>query len=163
MPDVDIPRACLKDPVGIGRWPRDKGRDACRTPMQWTSEPGGGFSSDPGVESWLPYGDYEAVNVADQRDERDSHLSFTRHLIAARKAMDDLARGGYEELDSPKGTWVYRRGENTVVALNFSDDILTVTDVEGIVRLTTAPGRIDEFAPGRIDLQPLQGVAIVAE
>lgn len=163
MPDVDIPRARLKDPVGIGRWPRDKGRDACRTPMQWTSEPGGGFSSDPGVESWLPYGDYEAVNVADQRDERDSHLSFTRHLIAARKAMDDLARGGYEELDSPKGTWVYRRGENTVVALNFSDEILTVTDVEGVVRLTTAPGRIDEFAPGRIDLQPLQGVAIVAE
>ena len=30
----------LKDPVGLRFWPEGKGRDACRTPMQWTAEPG---------------------------------------------------------------------------------------------------------------------------
>jgi hypothetical protein len=42
-----------------------------------------------------------------------------------------------------------------------SDGIATVKEVEGTVRASTAAGRIDEYAPGRIDLQPLQGVVIV--
>lgn len=161
MPDVAIQRDRLRDPIGIKRWPNDKGRDACRSPMQWSGEPGAGFS-EPGVEPWLPYGDFESVNVETQRREVDTHLGFTRHLIRSRKEVPGLVLDSYEELESPQGSWVFRRGEQTVVALNFSDDVLTVEGVEGVVRLTTAPARIDEFAPGRIDLQPLQGVVVVA-
>ena len=162
MPNVELEREQLRDPVGIKRWPRDKGRDAGRTPMQWNDEPGGGFSEE-GVEPWLPYGDLKKTNVARQRDEHDSHLSFTRHLIHARKEVPGLVDGGYENIDSPPGTWVYRRGRATIVALNFGDDVAAIEGAEGIVRLTTAPGRIDEYAPGRIDLQPLQGVVIVPD
>ena len=75
--------------------------------------------------------------------------------------MPGLVDGTYEAIDSPAGTWVYKRGPATVVALNFGDDVAAIEEVEGLVRLTTAPGRIDEYAPGRIDLQPLQGVVIV--
>jgi alpha-glucosidase len=162
MSDVELERDQVRDPVGIKRWPRDKGRDGCRTPMQWTDDPGGGFSEE-GVEPWLPYGDLKKTNVARQRDEHDSHLNYTRHLIHARKDVPGLVDGEYEDIDSPPGTWVYRRGRATMVALNFGDDVAAIEDVEGIVRLTTAPGRIDEFAPGRIDLQPLQGVVIVPD
>ena len=128
--------------------------------MQWSDEPGGGFSAAD-VEPWLPYGDLKKTNVARQREENDSHLDFTRHLIHARKEVPGLVDGTYEEIDSPAGTWVYKRGTATVVALNFGDDVAAIEEVEGLVRLTTAPGRIDEYAPGRIDLQPLQGVVIV--
>ena len=130
--------------------------------MQWNDKPGGGFSGE-GVKPWLPYGDLTKTNVARQRDEPDSHLGYTRHLIRARKDVAGLVDGGYEAIDSPAGTWVYRRGQDTIVALNFSDETVTIEGVEGLVRLTTAPGRIDEHAPGRIDLQPLQGVVIVPE
>ncbi|MGH2698793.1 MAG: alpha-amylase family glycosyl hydrolase [Actinomycetota bacterium] len=162
MPDVQLERDQLRDPVGIQRWPQDEGRDACRTPMQWSDEAGAGFTAG-GVEPWLPFGDFEKTNVARQRSETDSHLGYIRHLIRARKNLPGLQAGGYEEIDSPLGTWVFRRGDDTVVALNFSDELMTIEGVRGPVRLTTAPGRIDEHAPGQIDLQPLQGVVMVED
>ena len=38
MPNVDVPRDRLMDPVGRRHWPEDPGRDKGRTPMQWTRE-----------------------------------------------------------------------------------------------------------------------------
>ena len=35
----------VQDPVGKVFWPKDKGRDGERTPMQWTSGPNAGFST----------------------------------------------------------------------------------------------------------------------
>jgi glycosidase len=101
------------------------------------------------------------VNVAAQRDDPDSFLNFTRSLIQMRRESEDLRAGAYEEMDSPDGIWAYRRGDNVTVALNLSDEIGTVKDIEGMVRASTAGGRIDEYAPGRIDLQPFQGVVVV--
>ena len=65
------------------------GRDDERTPMPWTAEPGAGFST-PGVEPWLPYGDFASCNVATQRHDPDSMLSLTRDLIGLRDAMPEL-------------------------------------------------------------------------
>ena len=61
MPDTDVPVERILDPVGVFHGPR-LGRDPERTPMHWSGEPGAGFSA-PGVEPWLPYGDYAACNV----------------------------------------------------------------------------------------------------
>ncbi len=33
----------VKDPVGVTGWPKEKGRDGERTPMQWTPGPNAGF------------------------------------------------------------------------------------------------------------------------
>ncbi len=85
LTDGPIERADVLDAVGARFWPYYKGRDAERTPMPWTSEPGGGFSA-PGVRPWLPMGDPAACNVADQEDDPDSVLSFCRRAIAARRA-----------------------------------------------------------------------------
>src|SRR5229473_8223911 len=41
----------VKDPIGKLGWPKDKGRDGERTPMQWKNEPNGGFSKNA---PWLP-------------------------------------------------------------------------------------------------------------
>ena len=44
----------VRDPVGRTGWPKDKGRDGERTPMQWTAAlPNAGFTA-PNVKPWLP-------------------------------------------------------------------------------------------------------------
>ena len=55
-------------------------RDNARTPMQWTAEPGLGFSDGP---AWLisPKPDY-SINVEDQEKDPDSILNYYRQLTA---------------------------------------------------------------------------------
>mgnify|MGYP000098700848 FL=1 len=55
-------------------------RDNARTPMQWTAEPGLGFSDGP---AWLisPKPDY-SINVEDQEKDSDSILNYYRQLTA---------------------------------------------------------------------------------
>ena len=89
-------------------------RDGCRTPLPWTRE--GGWS-----EPWLPLGD-TVRNVEDQRGDPDSILNFVRETIAMRRSNSDLHSGAYELLEAPNGVWAYRRGADTVVALNLSDE-----------------------------------------
>jgi alpha-glucosidase len=92
-------------------------RDGCRTPLPWTRE--GGW-----VDPWLPLGE-TTRNVADQRGEAESILSFTRDLIARRRASADLRAGAYERLSARDGVWAFRRGAATVVAVNLSDEQTT--------------------------------------
>jgi alpha-glucosidase len=156
MTNANLAPEDLKDPVGKRPWSNERGRDPSRTPMQWSDEDGAGFTKD-GVIPWLPFGD-TSHNVADQRDRSDSILSLTRALIALRKGSDDLAAGGYESVESPDGTWVYRRGHGTVVALNFSPDPTTVSEIEGRVLLGTDRDRDGEALTGSLRLDPWEGV-----
>src|SRR5205814_72657 len=80
MPEASVPRERLRDAVGVRNWPRNPGRDACRTPMQWSPDRGGGFTR-PGVEPWLPLGDPARCNVALQETDRGSVLNLTRDLV----------------------------------------------------------------------------------
>ena len=82
-----------------------EGRLAVRTPMQWTPARNGGFSS--AAPSRLPgpvveggFGP-EFVNVADQRRDPDSLLSFMRLLIRRYRESPELGWGTYEVLGQP--------------------------------------------------------------
>ncbi len=152
MIDTDVPADRILDPVGVFHGAR-LGRDNERTPMQWTPAPGAGFS-EPGVEPWLPYGDYGAYNVADQRRDPASALSLTRDLIGLRDAMPELREGSYRTLAGPSDdTWVWLRGERTVVACNLSDTEVEVAGVgPGAIRLSTTRSRADERVDGPLRL-----------
>lgn len=53
----------VKDIVGKRGWPRQKGRDGERTPMQWNDAINAGFNA--GTRPWLPVSsNYASVNVA---------------------------------------------------------------------------------------------------
>ena len=132
MTDVDVPRDELVDPVGIRFYPY-AGRDPVRTPMQWTGEPGGGFT-EPGVTPWLPFGDL-ACNVADQHGDPESFLALTKDLIAYRRAQPDLRTGAWTALDAPDGVLAYRRGADHVVVLNLGDADATVDGLDGSIAL----------------------------
>ncbi len=130
LTDGPIARSDVRDAVGIRYWPYYKGRDPERTPMPWSNVPGGGFTA-PGVTPWLPLSDPARCNVADQSAETDSVLAFTRRAIACRTSRDDLAVGSYRSVASPEGTWVFERGEHTVVALNMSATVRTLDTASG--------------------------------
>ena len=44
-------REDVKDPIGRRGWPKEKGRDGERTPMQWNDDPNAGFTTGSPVES----------------------------------------------------------------------------------------------------------------
>ena len=47
------------DPVARRTGDPERNRDRYRTPMQWSAEPGAGFTPD-GARPWLPFGDLAA-------------------------------------------------------------------------------------------------------
>ncbi|MNM76087.1 Oligo-1,6-glucosidase [compost metagenome] len=70
------------------------GRDNSRTPMQWDDGPHAGFST---VTPWFSLNaNFEQINVARQRNEPDSVLSFYRALIRLRKQDPMWVYGRYQ-------------------------------------------------------------------
>jgi len=128
--------------------------------MQWTAEPGGGFT-DAGVTPWLRFGDL-AVNVADQQDDPESFLTLTKELIAYRAAQADLRRGEWSALDAPAGVLAYRRGDAHVVLLNLGDGEATVTGIDGTVAIGTRRSRAGEAVAGSITLAPNEGAVLAS-
>lgn len=155
MINVDIPRERLKDPVGIRFYPENPGRDQGRTPMQWSAAEGAGFTESD-VAPWLPFGDHRAVNVADQRADGGSILNLTRELIRLRRASEDLRSGEQTSIPSDEGTFVYRRGSNTVVVLNMTGEPNSF-ERDGRVVLTSS-GRVPDDGP--LKLEPWEGAIV---
>ena len=146
MPDTPVPPEASVDVQHLEHKPP---RDPSRTPMQWTAQAGAGFSE---AEPWLPLGDYEALNVEDQRGDPDSPLRLCRDLIALRRESEDLRAGAYEQLEVSDATWVFRRGEALTVALNLSDSRVTVEGVDGRIVIGTERSRDGEAIGGALEL-----------
>jgi alpha-glucosidase len=159
MLDTDLPDDAIRDTMGKPGSLNYPGRDPARTPMQWSPEPGAGFTS-PEATPWLPFGDYRSCNVAVQRDDPASVLNFCRDVIALRRKSRDLRRGAYGPLDAPSGLWAWRRGERTVVALNLSDDAARLDDVSGTIRISTTRARDGDGARAALELGPWEGLIV---
>ena len=86
------------DEIGMGDDLRLKERECARTPMQWSTEPHGGFTKSDApfmpVISGGPYG-YEHVNVAEQRRDPDSPLNWTERIIRMRKEVPEIGWGDF--------------------------------------------------------------------
>jgi alpha-glucosidase len=90
----------VRDPIGITGWPREKGRDGERTPMQWSgTEVDAGFSI--AAQTWLPIGaDAATINVATESSDPHSLLNWYSTLIALRRDKPALHDGGIVMLDT---------------------------------------------------------------
>ncbi|HEX3629359.1 MAG TPA: alpha-amylase family glycosyl hydrolase [Candidatus Dormibacteraeota bacterium] len=155
MPDTKIEQADLQDPLGKRRWPLP-GRDPVRTPMPWQNLAGGGFTS-PGVRPWLPLGDTTARSVEQQRGDVGSTLNFVRDVIALRRRSPDLRTGDYTQVESAAGTWVYRRGKGTTIALNLSNRAVRIQGIDGRIEIHTSRARHGEELRGQLRLGPWEG------
>jgi alpha-glucosidase len=159
LPEVPLDAETALDPVARRTGDPSDNRDVCRTPMQWTGEPGGGFTTAQ-AQPWLPFGDLAAHNVAAQRDDPTSVLHLVRDLIALRRSSPDLRSGAYERLAATDGSWAWRRGDGFAVALNLADAPVTVEGVSGNVAIATDRARDGERVAGSVRLGPYEGVVV---
>lgn len=113
----------VRDPVGRRFWPKYKGRDGERTPMQWDASARAGFTTG---KPWLAIpADYVTRNVAVESGDPSSVLSFYRRLLELRSHSPALLDGDYEDLGNDPHVFAYRRhvrGHTLVVALNMSPE-----------------------------------------
>jgi alpha-glucosidase len=113
----------VRDPIGITGWPKEKGRDGERTPMQWNAATNAGFSEKA---PWLPVPpSYQTHNVASESKDADSVLSLYKKVLALRHTNVALVEGKYVALNEDDGNVMsYLRsykGKAVLVALNMSD------------------------------------------
>jgi len=120
MREGNLSREEIQDPPGRRYWPLYKGRDGCRTPMQWDSTLHAGFTLG---KPWLRLNaDYRQRNVQAQRDDSNSLLNFYRRLIELRRQSPALLHGNYRAVGRPIDVWAYERAttnQRMLVALNF--------------------------------------------
>ena len=91
------------DELGMGDDLSLPERTACRTPMQWSTEPHGGFtkSDKPMVPviSNGPYA-YQHLNAAEQRRDPNSLLNWMERIIRMRKEVPEVGWGDFEIIDA---------------------------------------------------------------
>jgi maltose alpha-D-glucosyltransferase/alpha-amylase len=143
------------DEIGMGENLRLKERAAIRTPMQWSAERHGGFSTAdtivrPAVEGG-PYG-FETVNVEAQRRDPYSLLQWTTRMIRLRKLCPEIGWGEWSIVaggSSAVLALAYRwRDETVVCAHNVAEE-----PVEAVLRL--GGGRlVDLIEDDEIDARP---------
>jgi maltose alpha-D-glucosyltransferase/alpha-amylase len=89
------------DEIGMGDDLELPERTCARTPMQWSTEPQGGFTtSDKPVVPVIgdgPYG-YQHVNAAEQRRDPKSLLNWTERIVRMRKEVPEIGWGDLEIL-----------------------------------------------------------------
>ena len=120
----------VRDVVGKKGWPKVKGRDGERTPMQWNDTINFGFNT--GAKTWLPVSpSYKTVNVALEDKDPNSLLNWYRSLIALRRTIPALFEGEYLPLNTTDvNVLSYMREEGksrVLVTLNMSGSEQTVT------------------------------------
>src|SRR5262249_39298943 len=118
----------VRDPIGIKGWPKEKGRDGERTPMQWENNTNGGFST---AKPWLPVPDtYKTHNVTDKTKDPNSLLSFYKTVLKLRHMNQALLDGNYIALnENDQNVLSYLRtykDQAVLVALNMTGTEQTV-------------------------------------
>jgi maltose alpha-D-glucosyltransferase / alpha-amylase len=144
-------------------------RDSLRTPMQWSDEPNGGFSSAPADQLIRPViaaGEYryQRVNAAAQRLSFNSQLNWVEPAIRTRKECPEYGWGELEFLPTDRAdvmahtcTW---RGRTVAAVHNFSREkrSVRVKWPEGTEQLLHLFGRdVAELAPTSPEIIDLDG------
>ena len=106
--------------IGMGDDLSQEGRNAIRTPMQWSFLPNGGFSTAPKerlVRPVIADGDfgYEKVNVTAQRQDPASLLSWFERMIRTLREAPEVGSGACKHVDVavPSGVLVHRCDDTT--------------------------------------------------
>ncbi|HEY2884300.1 MAG TPA: alpha-amylase family protein [Rhizomicrobium sp.] len=127
------------DELGMGDDLSLPERVACRTPMQWSTEPHGGFTkSDKPVVPVIsdgPYA-YQHLNAAEQRRDPNSLLNWMERIIRMRKEVPEVGWGDFEIIDAGDDAVLcirYDWRNNSVLFLhNFADEPREVEFATGL-------------------------------
>ncbi len=120
LPQADVTRGEIRDPVGDLYYPYTFGRDGCRTPMPWDGRAANlGFGTG---KPWLPPSPSHApLSVARQEADPHSTLAYFRKLTAARRESEALRLGEIEFVNASGPLLLFHRmakGQVVVCAFN---------------------------------------------
>jgi alpha-glucosidase len=155
----------VKDPIGITGWPKEKGRDGERTPMQWDATTNAGFTKGT---PWLPVPPSAAtVNVEAQRKDQESLLGWYKKIIAMRRNNPAVRDGVTTFLDRDSQhavVWLrtVKSGASVVFAVNVKAEPVTLSvaadvgqsRVKGLKPLAVSHEALKSATPDAISLPP---------
>ena len=114
---LDMPAEAREDPLFIRTNGKELGRDGCRVPLPWTTDPSTNFGFSPvACTPWLPQpADWGAHSVEREAADPNSMLAWYRTLLANRRLLSGRLK--WVDLDLPE-TLAFER-----------DGVLIVTNV----------------------------------
>lgn len=131
-----IPLLRYGDEISMGDDLTLPGRDSVRTPMQWSDQPNGGFST--AASNALPrpviadgeYG-YQQINVASEQRNPASFLNWIEHLIRTRRQCPEFGVGKWRVLTTSEPSVFAHLSEVDTTAMlalhNLSDRPCSIT------------------------------------
>jgi maltose alpha-D-glucosyltransferase/alpha-amylase len=152
------------DEIGMGDNIYLGDRDGVRTPMQWSPDRNGGFSSADFAQLYLPplmdpvYG-FAAVNVEAERRDAGSFLNWLRRMLHVRRQHPLFGLGGFQILEvSTPSVFAYLRtpppGDES------SNPVLCVNNFSSAAQpaelfLSHLAGRVPVELLGRVAFPPI--------
>ena len=138
-----------------------RSRDNSRTPMQWSAKKNAGFSK---VSPWINVADnYKSINVENEKNDKDSILSFYKKLITIRKENTVISAGNISFIDTNENIIAYKRslGERKILVfcnMSNKDESLDI-DLGGFKKLIGNYGELN-YVDKNLRLSPYEFVAV---
>jgi len=138
-----------------------RSRDNSRTPMQWSAKKNAGFSK---VSPWINVADnYKSINVENEKDDKDSILSFYKKLITIRKENTVISAGNISFIDTDENIIAYKRslGERKILVfcnMSNKDESLDI-DLDGFKKLIGNYSELN-YVDKNLRLSPYEFVAV---
>ena len=163
----------VHDPIGKRGWPKEKGRDGERTPMQWDSAASAGFTT--AAKPWLPIPPSAATyNVETESKDPNSIFNTYKRLLALRRTDPALRDGTQVSIGNDPHVFAFLRqsgNRRVLVALNMSAHERALgfkrEEIGGTAgRLETlykTPGIADSLSPAHLVLPPFGALAAAVE
>jgi len=138
-----------------------RSRDNSRTPMQWSAKNNAGFSK---VNPWINVADnYKSINVENEKNDKDSILSFYKKLITIRKENTVISAGNISFIDTDENIIAYKRslGERKILVfcnMSNKDESFDI-DLDGFKKLIGNYGELN-YVDKNLRLSPYEFVAV---
>lgn len=161
----------VKDLRGKAHWPKYKGRDGCRRPMQWDSSKNAGFTTG---EPWLSIDSNNIYrNVEYQSNNNQSVFSFYKRLIYLRKNNLAFTSGMFEfgqSDDHILAYYRYTKNDLFLILLNLNNNRQLYSHGDSRIYLytwilieSTLPHDVYKIFAESIPLEPYEGLILKAE
>ncbi|MGH3516480.1 MAG: glycoside hydrolase family 13 protein [Haloechinothrix sp.] len=142
LPEVlHLPDHARQDPSWIRTNGVDVGRDGCRVPLPWTTNPASfGFSpADAADGPWLPQPEWFAkYAMSEQHADASSMLALHRDALRIRRAERAFADEMFSWLDSPEDVLFFARADRVACAVNFGAEPFGLPEGSEVL-LSSAP------------------------
>ncbi|MFE5615646.1 glycoside hydrolase family 13 protein [Streptomyces sp. NPDC056524] len=138
LPEADIPRDRIQDPMHARSQGTDPGRDGCRVPLPWNADaPWYGFG--PSAEPWLPQPrDWARYAVDRQHTDPESMLTLYRTALTLRRTEEGFGDGPLTWHPAPDGVLTFTRPGGLLCMVNLSPTPTPLPPHDHVL-LTSAP------------------------